>query len=55
MNTKNDKIFKGYIMDDKIFKGYIMEDFENFVMSIYWDFGLLCGLNGNDYVSIIRH
>ena len=40
---------------DKIYKGYIMEDFKNFVMSIYWEFDLLCGLNGNDYISIIRY
>ena len=40
---------------DKIFKGYIMEDSENFVMSIYGDFNLLCGLNENDYASRIRH
>ena len=32
-----------------------MEDFENFVMSIYGDFNLLCGLNGNSYGSRIRH
>jgi hypothetical protein len=40
---------------DRIFKGYIIEDFKNFVMSIYGDFNLLCGLNGNDYISIIRY
>ena len=34
---------------------YIMEDFENFVMGLYGEFDLLCGLNGNDYISIIRY
>ena len=43
-------------MADKIFEGgYIMEDFEIFVRRIYSEFDLLCGLNGNDYVSRIRH